>query len=345
MRSFEINPDNIMTEVYSYPFPEVCETIDATQLSSRFMRNTLDVEQAAGMLASYNFAPPLELPAHADGALNLDELHVPVIERIRTVQEQTLTGLDSFGFTYPTHGSSQAMFNLMAEWSAKGTLGSIAVLEGEYEGYAAYATDSLRVPITRYVSLEDATPKEGEMWFISNPSAVDGNWIDGDLWKSFVDSGNQVVYDAAYAGLTNSHTLDVSSPNIRAVLTSPSKQFGVFRYRNTGVTYSRESVSSMYGTKWFKDVPALLDTLNLYETHGMSSLSQAYRPTQELLCKALSDLAQSEVTPSDVLLLAHAKDLANPSMDRFKRAGNYRFGLTKLFEDYEQHASRPSQNA
>lgn len=344
MRSFEINPDNLMTEVYSYPFPEVRETIGSTELDPEFMLNTLGVERAAGMLASYNFASPLELPAHTNGALNLDELHVPAIERIRTVQEQTLAGLDSYGFAYPTHGSSQAMFNLMAEWKAQGTIGSIAVLEGEYEGYSAYA-DSLRVPITRYVSLEDAIPKKGEMWFISNPSAVDGNWIDGDLWKSFVDSGNQVVYDAAYAGLTSGHTLDVSSPNIRAVLTSPSKQFGVFRYRNTGVTYSRESVSSMYGTKWFKDVPALLDTLNLYETHGMSSLPQTYRPTQELLCKALSDLAQGEVTPSDVLLLANAEDLANPRMKRFKRAGNYRFGLTKLFEDYEQHASRPSQDA
>jgi len=335
MRSFEINPDNIMTEVYSYPFPEVRDTIAAVDLDPEFMLNTLSVERAAGMLASYNFAPALDLPAHTNGALNLDELHVPVIDRIRQVQQETITGLGSFDHAYPTHGSSQALFNLMAEWKAQGDIESIAVLDGEYEGYGAYA-NSLRVPVARYVSLEDAKPKAGEMWFLSNPSALDGNWIDREVWDAFVDAGNQVVYDAAYAGLTHGQTIDVSSPNIRAVLTSPSKQFGVFRYRNTGVTYTRESVSSMYGTKWFKDVPALLDTLNLYETYGMSELPKTYGPMQKIICQALSELAQGEVSASDVLLLAHSDQVLASDMERFKRAGNYRFGLTKLFEDYEQ---------
>lgn len=335
MHSFEINTDNIMTEVYSYPFPEVRETIASADLNPEFMLNTLSAERAAGMLASYNFAPPLDLPTHANGSLNLDELHVPVIDRIRQVQQETITGLDSFGHAYPTHGSSQALFTMMAEWKAQGDIESIAVLEGEYEGYGAYA-NSLRIPLTRYVSLEDAKPKAGEMWFLSNPSAVDGNWIDREVWDAFVDAGNQVVYDAAYAGLTHGQTIDVSSPNIRAVLTSPSKQFGVFRYRNTGVTYTREPVSSMYGTKWFKDVPALLDTLNLYETYGMSELPKTYGPVQQLICNALSELAQGEVSPSDVLLLAHSNQALAPNMEQFKRAAGYRFGLTKLFEDYER---------
>lgn len=344
MHSFEINPENIMTEVYSYPFPEVRDTIASTNLDPEFMLNTIGVERAAGMLASYNFAPALDLPAHANGALNLDELHVPVIDRIRQAQQETITGLDGFGFAYPTHGSSQALFTMMAEWKAQGKIESIAVLEGEYEGYGAYA-DSLRIPLTRYVSLEDAKPKAGEMWFVSNPSALDGNWVDRGLWDTFVDAGNQVVYDAAYAGLTHGQTIDVSSPNIRAVLTSPSKQFGVFRYRNTGVTYTREPVSAMYGTKWFKDVPALLDTLNLYETYGMSELPKTYGPMQQLICQALSELAQGEVSPSNVLLLAHGDHVSAPDMERFKRAGNYRFGLTKLFEDYEQHVIQQHANA
>lgn len=339
MRSFEINPDNIMTEVYSYPFPEVRDTLAAIDLDPEFMLNTLSVERAAGMLASYNFEPELALPAHANGALNLDELHVPVIDRLRQVQQQTITGLGGFSQAYPTHGSSQAMFTLMAEWRAQGKIESIAVLEGEYEGYGAYA-NSLRIPLTRYVSLEDAKLKPGEMWFLSNPSALDGNWIDPEVWDSFVDAGNQVVYDAAYAGLTHGQTIDVSSPNIQAVLTSPSKQFGVFRYRNTGVTYTREPVSSMYGTKWFKDVPALLDTLALYENYGMSDLPKTYGPMQNIICQALSEHAQGEVLPSDVLLLAHSDHVAAPDMTRFKRGEGYRFGLTKLFEDYEQSVTQ-----
>lgn len=342
MRSFEIDPDNIMTEVYSYPFPEVRDILNETSLDARFMLNTLSAEQAAGMLASYNLQPELELPAHPNGALNLDELHVPVIERIKNVQSEVITGLDGFEHTYPTHGSSQALFTMMAEWKAQGAISSIAVLDGEYEGYSAYATN-LRMPVHRYASLEGAKPRGGEMWFISNPNARDGNWISDDEWNEFAySSGNQIVYDAAYAGLTQGRTVDVSSPNIRAVLTSPSKQFGVFRYRNTGVTYSREPVSSMYGTKWFKDVPALLDTLKLYETFGMSDLPQTYRPVQKLLCQALSELAEGEVSPSDVLLLAHGKALSHPRVEQFRRAEDHRFGLTKLFEDYEQQMSSAS---
>lgn len=335
MHSFEIKPENIMTEVYSYPFPEVRDVIDSTHLSSRFMLNTIGAEQAAGMLASYGFQPELELPAHADGALNLDELHVPVIERIKNVHNQVITGLDGYNYAYPTHGSSQALFATMAEWKAQGDITSIAVLDGEYEGYSAYATN-LRIPINKYVSLEDAKPTPGEMWFVSNPSALDGNWVSDEIWDEFTSSGNQIVYDAAYAGLTHGRTVDVSSPNIRAVLTSPSKQFGVFRYRNTGVAYSRDPVSSMYGTKWFKDVPALLDTLKLYETFSMSDLPQTYRPVQKIICQALSELAEGETTPSDVLLLAHGQKLRQPTMQKFKRANGFRFGLTKLFEDYEQ---------
>jgi hypothetical protein len=336
MRSFEngINPEHIMTEVYSYPFPEVRQAIGSMAIDPSFMLNTIDIEQAADMVAAYNFSPKLELPSHADGVLNLDELHVPVIERIRRVQEDTVVGLENFAHSYPTHGSSQALFNLMAEWKACGELESVAVLRGEYEGYGAYA-DALRLPVTQYDNLEDARPKTGEVWFASNPSAVDGNWLDKEVWDDFVAAGNEIVYDAAYVGLTTDRTIDVSAPNIKAVLTSPSKQFGVFRYRNTGVTYTREPVSSMYGTKWFKDVPALLDTLKLYETFGMHDLPRAYQPVQRLICQALSELAEDEVAPSDVLLLAHASRVAGAGMDRYRRANGYRFGLTKLFEDYE----------
>lgn len=335
MRSFEINPDHLMSEVYSYPFPEVRRTIDRLRLDARFMLNTLDVESAAELLAPYEFEPRLELPAGADGSLNLDELHVPVIERIRRTVGASLISLDGFEHAYPTPGSSQAMFTLLSEWHARGELDSIATLKGEYEGYAAYA-DSLHIPVTHHETLTDSPPKPGEVWFVSNPSAVDGNWIDHDSWRQFTEAGHRIVYDAAYVGLTDAATLDVSSPHIKAVLTSPSKIFGVFRYRNTGITYTREPVKSMYGTRWFKDVPALLDTLKLYESFGRNELPRAYRPVQRTICDALSELACAEIIPSDVLLLASTAANLDDNFSTFIRANVHRFGLTKLFEDYER---------
>jgi hypothetical protein len=334
MRSFEVNPAHLMSEMYSYPFPEVRETIASANLDPRFMLNTLSVEEAAGMLATYSFRPALELPATPDGALDLDELHIPAIDRMRTIQREHMPGLEGYAHAYPTHGSSQSMFTLLAEWHARGKLESVAVLNGEYEGYAAYA-DTLGVPVNRFDSFDDSAPQKGQVWFVSNPSALDGNWIDQDAWKEFTEAGHDIVFDAAYVGLTQDGTVDVSSPNIKAVLTSPSKLFGVFRYRNTGVTYTREPVASMYGTKWFKDIPALLDTVAMYEQFGHNELPRRYRPAQERICRALSVLVGAEIQPSDVLLLGNTQEQLGEEYARFARASGHRFGLTKLFEDYE----------
>ncbi len=335
MLSYNLNPEHLMKDVYSYPFPEVRQLLGRSALNPEFMLNTLDAAAAHDMLAPFNFEPSLQLPRRSDDSLDLDELHVPVIERIRSRVSPSLPGVETFEHAYPTHGSSQSIFNLLAEWQAQGSLQSLGVLKGEYEGYGSYA-QSLRIPLAEYTTLADAKVQKGQVWFISNPSAVDGNWLDADMWQKFLAAGHQVVVDAAYVGLTPYGTLDVSSPNIRAVLTSPSKIFGVFRYRNTGITYTREPVASLYGTKWFKDVPALLDTLNLYETFKPNELPQKYRRVQEFICQQLVTVVGTDVLPSDVSLLANTQGPVNEQFTRFFRAKGYRFGLTKLFEDYER---------
>lgn len=331
-----------MKDVYSYLFPEVRRLIGGLSLNPEFMINTLGADRASELLLPYDFEPALSLPSRHDGSLDLDELHLPVIERIREKVSASLPGLKGYDNVYPNHGSSQAMFTLLAEWKAQGKFDTLAVLDGEYEGYAANA-GNLKIPVTKYKDLNHKSPKDGEMWFVSNPSALDGNWIDHDNWKSFVNAGHQIVYDAAYVGLTPGGMLDVSSPNIRAVLTSPSKIFGVFRYRNTGVTYTREPVASMYGTKWFKDVPALLDTLKLYESFGDQELPRHYRPVQEKICQSLGEVVGSEVVPSDVLLLGTSEGPVRAEFTDFKRASSYRFGLTKLLEDYENWSVTASE--
>ena len=325
-----------MKDVYSYPFPEVRDHLRKLNLAPEFMLNTLARKTAAGMLACYEFSPELELPESQDGSLQLDELHVPVIDRIVARNQNILPGINELAHRYPHHGSSQAMFTLMAEWKAQGTLSSIAVLEGEYEGYSAYA-ESLKIPIQTFKHLSDASYQNGQTWFVSNPSALDGNWIEDDTWNKFLQDGHDVVVDAAYVGLTKERPLDVSAPNIRAVLTSPSKIFGVFRYRNTGIAFTREPVAAMYGTKWFKDIPALLTTLSLYETFAPAELPNTYQPTQTTLCRRLSELVEVDVTPSDVLLLGNTSYQPKEPYNNYRRGNGYRFGLTKLFEDYEQY--------
>lgn len=336
MQSFNLNPKHIMEEIYSYPFPEVRNVVRKHQLAPEFMINTVLATEAETLLDVYEFEPPLQLSTHENGELDLDKLHEPVIDRIRSVQSKQLVGLTGFENAYPMPGSSESMFHLIAEWKARGQVTSIAVLEGEYEGYGAYA-QSLQVPVNKYQNLEGLEPKDGELWFVTNPSARDGNWLDKKVWNEFINTGHQIVYDAAYVGLTEQGTVDVSSPNIRAVLTSPSKLFGVFRYRNTGITYTREPLASLYGSKWFKDVPALLASLSLYENFGENQLPKQYKKVQKTLCQALSQLVGKEVIPSDVLLLGHTKESAGEDYKKYERVKNcVRFGLTKLFEDYER---------
>lgn len=190
MPSFKLNPSHIIEAVYSYPFPEVRNLLDAHTVSSNFMLNTLPVEKAEEYLKSYNFKSALQLPIQPDGALDLDELHIPVIARIRTHLNAMLPGLATFTTVYPTPGSSQAIFTLIAEWKAKAEFKTIAVLEGEYEGYVAYAK-SLSIPITVYPNLNELRVKEGELWFISNPNAVDGNFISDTVWQTFTTAGHQ----------------------------------------------------------------------------------------------------------------------------------------------------------
>ena len=340
--SFAADPAHLMTDVYSYPFPEVRRLLGKLKLPPEFMLNSLAANAAQGMLKDYAFSPELRLTKTPDGLLDLNELHVPVIDRIRARIRESLPGLESFTYAYPTPGSSQSMLTLLAEWHARGDFENLAVLNGEYGGYARYAA-GLKIPVVRYDSLQDARPNEKELWFISNPSARDGDIIDGKVWSEFVAAGHYIVFDAAYVGLTESCRIDVNSPNIKAVLTSPSKIFGVFRYRNTGITYTRKPIESMHGTGWFKDVPALLDTLKLYETFGQGELFARYRPAQLAICGTLSDVIGVRIEPSDVLLLARSTERLPDDYRDFVRAGNYRFGLAKLFEDYE--AQQPKENS
>lgn len=350
---FSANPDNLWHEVFGYPFIETRRALGSLSLDELFHINTLPVTEAANILhdGGYIVDPALELPAYDNGQLNLDSIHEPVIDRITQRNEPLLTGLFGFNEKYPTHGSSMAIRALMAEWSRTGKMTELAVVGGEYEGYEFAAGDAkhnlgLAIPVHKVVSLEDASdPVEGRVWFVSNPSAVNGNWHDDEVWQQFVAAGHDIVYDAAYVGLTaENHPIDVSAPNIKAVLTSPSKIFGTFRHRLTGIAYTREPVFSMIDTIWFKDVPALMATLILYETFEPNELPTKYKNDQLIICRSLTDHFGKTITPSDAILLSNTNETLPPEYSHYKRKpGTYRFGLTKLFEQLELHKQNAVQ--
>jgi hypothetical protein len=279
--------------------------------------------------------------------------------------------LKDFRFIYPTPGSSEGIFKLLTklkvEENAKdiakdrdkdkdkrseGTCGmaeGISVLLGDYEGYREYAGSEclgMKVNIVDPDKTELKTIKPS-YWFISNPSARDGNIIPNDLILELCDLGHKVFLDLSYVGATGDHDFDVSHENIPAVVMSFSKPYGVFRKR-MGFVMSREPVHSLYGNRWFKDDERMLQELKLAEEIGPGTLYKKYRTVQEEIIGQLNREYGLRLRASDVLLLAYMTEDDASGLDRdrlktiepFKRGKVYRFCLTPYFELMERGRER-----
>jgi hypothetical protein len=331
-----VEHSDLIVPVLCYPFPEVRETLEAVNLPQSFHTSTLTVPRARELLdeGGYLFSSDLEIPTDPNGHVDFEHIHEPVTARITERNASLLPGLADFEKRYATHGSAEGIFRLMAGWSATGKMTELGFVKGDYDGYVLEAM-GLNIPVHDVTSLEAAgDPVEGRVWFLSNPSAIDGNWHDDEMLQAFIAAGHDVVLDYAYGGLTpEEHPVDVSAPNIQAVLTSPSKIFGVFNHRYTGVAYTREEVGSLLSTMWFKSVPALMDTLVLYESFSPHELPQQYSAKQQIICRALTELIGTVIRPSHNILMAHTDEALPPEYGLFATEnGMHRFRLSKLFE-------------
>ncbi len=339
-----------MKSVYCYFFPEVRSLLDDVSLTlphSMYLVTTPaeEVRRKTGIL----FNPPLDIPSTPQGYVDLDEIHVPVIERIVKMHSSLVPGLKNFKNSYPTPGSSEGIFKLLAKAKAEG-VESIYVLDGEYEGYGEYAGPQdlgMRVDVIDPQRSDPRKLKPG-LWFVSNPSARDGNIIPNEFINGLCDAGHKVVVDLSYVGATKPYQFDVSHENIPAVLMSLSKPYGLFRFR-IGFTFSREPMHSLYGNKWFKDPERLLQGLKVVEElgpHGNHStrLYEKYRPVQGKIVDNINRECGLRMRSSDSMLLGHmpgedasrmgksANDLIKP----FSRGSGYRFCLTPYFEEWER---------
>jgi hypothetical protein len=332
-----------MKAVYCYFLPETRPLLKEVEMAlpdDMWFVSTKadDVEKSIETL----FDPPLNIPATEDGRVNIDEIHVPIIERIVNAYDGVISGLDGFAKRYPTSGSSEGIFHLLTQYKIKGTE-EINLLESEYEGYSAYASHlGMKVNWVN-PDKEDISKVKPGLWFISNPSARDGNIIPNEFINELCENNHKVVLDFAYVGATKKYNFDVSHPNIEAVAMSFSKPYGVFRFRIGGFTFAKEEVQSLFGNKWFKDTTRLMQSLKLAEEIGPENIYPKYRPVQEEIITELNSEYGLGLKASDSFLLAHLKeeDTVNFTKDQmeliapFKRGPNYRLCLTPYFEAKE----------
>ncbi|MDO8741032.1 MAG: aminotransferase class I/II-fold pyridoxal phosphate-dependent enzyme [Candidatus Woesearchaeota archaeon] len=307
-----------MNAVYSYYFPEVRKLID-------------------DLIKDY----PHEIFLTSSN-VNLDQFHEPVLEKLLKFYAGAVPDLKNFRFAYPTSGSSEGIREYLTLLQSRG-VNQIYVLKGEYEGFKE--TAKTRNIAAVEIDLEKTSPSKLEkgLWFISNPSARDGNIIPNETIMDICESGHRIFYDMAYVGSTTQYKFDVNHKNIEAAVISLSKPFGLFRYR-VGFTFSRNDVPSLYSNKWFKSIPALLIAEKIFDNMEVDELYAKYRPVQKKIIEEINDEFKLAIQPSDAILLGYLPKDDAAKLDKslqeliapFERGDNYRFCLTPYYEQKEK---------
>ncbi|TRZ53279.1 aminotransferase class I/II-fold pyridoxal phosphate-dependent enzyme [bacterium] len=299
--------------VYAYYYPEVRTTVDKV---------------------IKNFSQDLLLKSIFPG---LDDYHLPLVEKFLNHSTKYQKGLGGFDFRYFVNGSSEAIFHLLVDAVYHNQGKPVYVFQGEYEGYKEYAKN-MGGSVTEIDTHDDLKKLPLGRWFISNPSAINGNIIDNEIIKKICDLGHEVVIDVSYIGTTRQYQFDLTHPQIIAVLVSMSKPFGLFYYR-IGIAFTRNQMSTLYPNKWFKNILSITIGEALLDKFGIGNFYKKYRLLQEKAVRQLSREVNIPVLPSDVLLLAYlpkenVKNLTKEQQDRlskYQRGSNYRFCLTPYF--------------
>jgi len=333
-----------MQAVYCYFFPEVrpiIHEVEAVVQDDMYLVTTPASKVRKDLEPLFN--PPLDVPENEYGNVDLDEIHVPIIERIADVYSGLIPTLGDFGYSYPTAGSSEGIFHALTKLMIEG-VDCINVLKGEYEGYSAQA-GNLRMEVNEVdLNETDISEVDPGYWFVSNPSARDGNIIPNEFITELCEQDNKVFLDLAYAGSTRPYVFDVSHENVAGAFMSFSKPYGVFRKRIGGFAFMRDEMPTLYGNKWFKDTDRLFAALKIAEDIGPCKLYGKYRPVQEAIVDVINDELGLGMKASDAFLLGYLKAEDAKSLDAdqlkmiadFRRGDNYRFCLTPYFEEIER---------
>ena len=332
----------VMKTVYCYLFPEVWRIMKTVEdnVPLQMYRLSGREEMVKLQLSKVFKRSPLNT-VFRDKVTFVDlDNHQKIMRRITDKYSEIIHPLGDFEWVAPGAGSSPLIFHLLAYLKGKGHK-EIHVLDGEYEGYGAYASH-LGMEVHKHKHFSDFVCG-GALWFISNPSTRDGNIIHNAEIKNLCDKGAKVVLDLSYVGSTRPHVYDVEHENIIAVLLSQSKPYGVFRFRMGGFLYTREEIPSLYANKWFKDPLRMLQSLKLVEELGFHTLYRKYRPIQEKIIEVNNSAYGLHITPSDALLLGYmtpstADETLSPKerelVEPYRRGpGWYRFCLTPYFEE------------
>ncbi|MFA5141020.1 MAG: hypothetical protein WC728_17470 [Elusimicrobiota bacterium] len=302
--------------VYSYYFPELRSLV--SDLTRRFPHDVFLRSMDPG----------------------LDDFHEPVIEKFLSHQQAAVPDLRKFRHRYPTAGAEEAIREFMTELSLSGEE-RVYTLEGDYEGYRAIAETRGLTTVEAKLN-DDPWELPPGTWFLSNPSARNGNFLPEEFVPKLCDAGHKIFYDLSYLGSTPFHRYDLSHPNIVAATVDFSKPYGLFYYR-IGFTFSRRPITVLHANKWFKNIFSLLVADKVMDSIGPMELPMRYRPVQKRILERVNAETGLGLKPSDSLLVAWRDSVGlsaaqAKALAKFKRARAYRLCLTPYFLELERKA-------
>jgi histidinol-phosphate/aromatic aminotransferase/cobyric acid decarboxylase-like protein len=313
-----------ITTVYSYRLPETRAIIDRLLKGGFPHRVFLEATNPPGAL---------------------DTFHEPVIDKVLEFYDGSVPHLKDFPHRYPTSGSEEGIREIMTGLQMAGVK-RIYVLKGEYEGYQAVGKDRGIEAVEVGRETDPARVEPGH-YFISNPSARDGNILPNDQIRAICDAGHKVFYDLAYLGATRPHEFDLSHPGIFAAVISFSKTYGLF-YDRIGFAFGREPIPSLYGNRWFKSIFGLMIAKAIVDGLSPKHVFSKYRHVQERIIAGINSEQGLNMRPSDAFLLGHitpedARELKPAQLkmiEKFRRVDGYRFCLTPYFVELDPEVRR-----
>lgn len=266
----------------------------------------------------------------------LDKFHLPIIEKFIDYNSKTLPALKEFKHRYFTNGASEGIFHILVKLRIQNPGILIYTLKGDYEGYKEYAK-RVGLNVIEVDENADFSKLKQGVWFISNPSARDGNIVPNNLVNK-ICMHHKVVFDATYVGLTEENEFDVSNPNIIAVVASMSKPFGLFYYR-IGFTFSREPIETLEANIWFKNIFSLIIADRIFDEIKPGQIYKKYKRVQERIVADLNKKEELDLKVSDALILAYTTH-KNNLLEKYRRDKFYRLCLTPYFLEVEKNEKR-----
>lgn len=237
-----------------------------------------------------------------------DNLHQEYLSLWKQAQTGKISGIENLKFGYPTNGSSEAIFMQLTYLNSKGK--RLVVFNEEYEGYSMFAKN-INMPLI-FVERDnidwEAINPSSDIFFISQPSSIDGNiWDDFDNFMQSTESkGISVYVDLAYVALFEHEAIKLDYKNIDGIFFSLSKFFGVY-YHRIGGTFLKEENPLLWPMLWFKNLNSIGYGQELLKKKIAGAFVDDFNNAKDMqvqICNEMSKQLNLKIIPSNVPMIA-----------------------------------------